>query len=245
MISSVCRLPFIRVSTSPLRASATAAAAEAWLCSVSTRRYVGDVLAERLRPARGCGRRPHQHRHDQVALGRLERAEQRVRVARVRHGAGDRRQRLAALQQTHEHVVAADDELGPLEFCGNAPCARAPRPSTVPRSTTLARGLDRRSRTARDAALGCFSQHRDRRAHQVAHADHAVELELLRHDPRARPGQAPLQHAGDDRLGRDRVDAQMSLATAPAPCCYVERHHVAGDQQQRLDLVLPQQRARR
>ena len=38
MISSVCRLPFISVSTSPLRASDTAAAAEAWLCSVSTRR---------------------------------------------------------------------------------------------------------------------------------------------------------------------------------------------------------------
>ena len=37
-ISSVCRLPFMSISTSPVRASATAAAAEAWLCSVATMR---------------------------------------------------------------------------------------------------------------------------------------------------------------------------------------------------------------
>ena len=36
MISSVCRLPFMRDSTSPELASATAFAAEAWLCSVDT-----------------------------------------------------------------------------------------------------------------------------------------------------------------------------------------------------------------
>jgi hypothetical protein len=36
--SSVCRLPFITASTSPARASATASAAAAWLCSVATMR---------------------------------------------------------------------------------------------------------------------------------------------------------------------------------------------------------------
>ena len=34
--SSVCRLPFISASASPLRTSSTAFAAEAWLCGVST-----------------------------------------------------------------------------------------------------------------------------------------------------------------------------------------------------------------
>src|ERR687897_84947 len=37
--SSVCRLPFIRASASPLRTISTALAAEAWLCGASTRRY--------------------------------------------------------------------------------------------------------------------------------------------------------------------------------------------------------------
>jgi hypothetical protein len=36
IISSVCRLPFISISTSPSRASATAWIAASWLCSVAT-----------------------------------------------------------------------------------------------------------------------------------------------------------------------------------------------------------------
>ena len=39
MSSSVCKLPFIRPSTCPARASATAATAAAWLCSVETISY--------------------------------------------------------------------------------------------------------------------------------------------------------------------------------------------------------------
>ena len=36
--SSVCRLPFIRVSASPARTISTAFAAAAWLCGASTSR---------------------------------------------------------------------------------------------------------------------------------------------------------------------------------------------------------------
>jgi hypothetical protein len=38
MTSSVCREPFIRDSTSPARAMATACCTAAWLCSVGTMR---------------------------------------------------------------------------------------------------------------------------------------------------------------------------------------------------------------
>ena len=54
---------------------------------------------------------PDQHRNDQSALRRLDRTQQRVAVARMDDGAGDRRQRLALLEKLRESVVAAQDEL--------------------------------------------------------------------------------------------------------------------------------------
>ena len=54
-------------------------------------------FAERAGKGADAGGRADQHRHDQVAPGGLERTHQRVRVARVGDGTGDRRQGFAAL----------------------------------------------------------------------------------------------------------------------------------------------------
>ena len=85
--------------------------------------------------------------------------------------------------------------------------------------------------------LGGFLAHRHGRAHQVAHADDAVELQLLRDDPRPRPGQPALEHAGNDGFRCHRLHAQVAGLDRHA-FHDVERHDIARDQQQRLDLVL-------
>ncbi len=52
-----------------------------------------------------AGWRPDQHRLDQPEACRLERAEQRIGVARVHDRAADRRERTATLEQAREHAI--------------------------------------------------------------------------------------------------------------------------------------------
>ncbi len=129
----------------PSRASAAAAAAEAWLCSVATMRMPARSALFACATARMRAGGPDQHRHDQPAAGRLERAEQRVAVARMRHRAGDGLERAALAQQAREHVVAPQDDLGGGDVgVGDRGCA-APRLPRCPRR----RGARRRAHRIR------------------------------------------------------------------------------------------------
>ena len=135
----MCRLPFISISTSPPRASATAAAAEAWLCSVGDEPEARDVGAVRLGHGPDARRRPDQHRHDQLAARRLERAEQRIAVAGMRDRAAHRLERLAlACSRLREHVVAPQDDLGRGDVGVGEPPARRLDHRRAPEHAALA-----------------------------------------------------------------------------------------------------------
>ena len=97
--SSVCRLPFISSSASPSRTSSTAFAAAAWLCGASTMRTAAEVDARVPRDLADLRGRADEDRRDQSLLAGLDRAGQRRRLARMRHGGRHRLEAAAPLEQ--------------------------------------------------------------------------------------------------------------------------------------------------
>ena len=92
--SSVCRLPFISASAFPSRTSATALAAESWLCSEATSGKPEISMPAAPAASRDPRGGPDQDRRDQPQLGGLHRPGERDLVAGMCHRRGDRRQPL-------------------------------------------------------------------------------------------------------------------------------------------------------
>ena len=197
----------------------------------------GEVGAVRLCHRADAGGRTDQHGHDQPAAGRLERAEQRVAVAGMRHRAGDGLERLALPEQPREHVVATQDDLGRGD---------------VGVRDARARRLDHH-RARDDAALahagiavehdepgvGVLLAHGHRGREFLADPHLARVIEPRRDDARARARQPALEQPGDHRAHAHCIDGEQ-LVRHPAAVLEVEGLDVARDEHQRLDLRLGQ-----
>jgi hypothetical protein len=196
----VCRLPFISDCTSPARAFATA--------------FGGHGADLRF----GA----HQHRHDQAAPRRFQRAEQRVAVARVDHGAQHRRHALAALEQAREDIGVAQHDLGRGHVGEGDVLRRRDDGDGAGDQVDVAVG----DMAVEDdlVAVGPLFLDGQRACDQVAHRHRAAEAQVL----------PALQQRRHQRLGSHGLGRHAVLARAL--CIGVEGVDVARDEGQRLDI---------
>ena len=241
----MCRLPFIRASTSPARASSTASRGR--LVAVGRRddpvRAEVNPLGLRDRPDLVFG--TDQHGVDQSAPGSLERAEQRVAVAGVDDGAG----RPARSPRRPGRGVRSRRR-GGAPPRGGATSAYATdwvgaATVAVPSATVSPRWFVHRQSKTTSGAFAALLDDLHRRRQLVAGRDHALEAQILAKDRHPGPRQPGPQGRRDDGLGPDGLGGPgVGSGTRRPLAREVERVDVARDQGQQLDVRLGEHAAK-